>query len=129
VRDFSEVKMKDVFDTLKALIEPHAQFLDVKCDEPAEFYLDTFHVMKNKRPLFFAAVQAKKNYVSYHLMPVYLNPTLLNGVSPELKKRMQGKACFNFKAVDKILFRELAKLTKAGLLDYRKAGYLKRPEV
>jgi len=76
--------MKDVFDALKALIEPHTRLLDIKRDEPGSFYVDTFHVLKNKKPLFFGAVQAKKNYVSYHLMPVYLNPRLLDGVSPEL---------------------------------------------
>jgi hypothetical protein len=31
-----------------------------------------------------------------------------------LKKRMQGKSCFNFKEVDEKLFKELDKLTKAG---------------
>jgi hypothetical protein len=35
-------------------------------------------------------------------------------MSPELKKRMQGKACFNFKEVDERLFKELAKITKEG---------------
>jgi len=120
--------MKDVFDALKALIEPHTRLLDIKRDEPGSFYVDTFHVLKNKKPLFFGAVQAKKNYVSYHLMPVYLNPRLLDGVSPELRKRMQGSSCFNFKTVDAKLFKELGKLTRAGLQDYRKGGYLKPPK-
>jgi hypothetical protein len=43
-------------------------------------------------------VQIKKNYVIYHLMPVYLNPGLLEGMSPGLRKRMQGKSCFNLPA-------------------------------
>lgn len=59
-------------------------------DTPTEFCLDTQHVMKNKKPLFFGAVQTKKNYVSYHLMPIYVEPRLLDGVSPELRMRMQG---------------------------------------
>lgn len=41
-------------------------------------------------------------------------PELLNGISPELKKRMQGKSCFNFKKVEPELFKELAELTKKG---------------
>ena len=60
------------------------------------------------------AVRKGKAYVSFHLMSVYAYPKLLQDISPELKKRMQGKACFNFKAVDEKLFKELAKLTKAG---------------
>ncbi len=59
-------------------------------------------------------MQTRKNYVSYHLMPVYAFPELLKGASPELKKRMQGKSCFNFKAVDDKLFAELLRLTEKG---------------
>ena len=105
-------------------MEPHTRSLDIKHDEPGNFYVDTFHTMENKKPLWFGGVQIKKNYVSYYLMPVYKNPSLLNGMSPELGKRMQGKSCFNFKTIDKKLFRELALLTKRALHDYRAAGYL-----
>ena len=55
------------------------------------------------REVWFGAVGERKNYVSYHLMPVYAFPELLKKVSPELegrKKRMQGKSCFNFNAIE-----------------------------
>jgi hypothetical protein len=42
----------------------------------------------------------------------------MNSISPALKKHMQGKSCFNFKAVDETLFKELAKLTKAGFVRF-----------
>jgi len=116
--------MKDVYTALKQLMEPHSRLLDVKHNEPGNFYVDTYHVMKNKKPLWFGGVQIKKNYVSYHLMPVYLNPDLLSGISPLLKKRMQGKSCFNFKSIDKALFNELARLTESALEDYQKAGFI-----
>lgn len=32
-------------------------------------------------------------------MPLYMCPTLEPEISPALKKRMQGKTCFKFKAV------------------------------
>lgn len=117
--------MNKVFDALKSIMQLHVRSLNIKHDEIGNFYVDTFHVMKNKSPLGFGGVQIKKNYVSYHLMPVYVNPKLLDDISPELKQRMQGKSCFNFKAIDDTLFKELARLTKRGLLDYRTAGYLK----
>jgi hypothetical protein len=109
-------------------MKPYTGQLDVRHDERGNFYVDTYHVMKNKKPLWFGGVQTKKNYVSYHLMPVYVNPTLLDGMSPELRKRMQGKSCFNFKTVEKALFAELATLTKRGLQDYRVGGYLQRSQ-
>jgi len=92
--------MNDVFEALRALLQAHTNSLDITQDEPGAFWVNTFHVMSNGKPLFFGAVQTRKNYVSYHLMPVYVNPALLSTVSPELKKRMQGKSCFNFKAAD-----------------------------
>jgi hypothetical protein len=51
---------------------------------------------------------------AFHLFPVYVFPDLLTGISPELKKRMHGKSCFNFTKVDEALFAELARLTAAG---------------
>jgi hypothetical protein len=113
-----------VFTELRAIMAPCAAKLEAKKDDPTELYLDTRHLQKNKKPLFFGAVQVKKSYVSFHLMPVYLKPELLDGLSPELKRRMQGKSCFNFAEIDKPLFKELAALTKAGLASYKAQGFV-----
>lgn len=72
------------------------------------------------KDVWFGAVQIRKNYVAYHLMAVYAFPELLEGMSPELRKRMQGKSCFNFKAVDDQLFKELARLTDRGYKRFKK---------
>ena len=80
---------------------------------------------KAKRPMIPVAwVKVGKGYVSYHLMAVYGNPKLLNGFSNELKARMQGKSCFNFKAIDEALFKELERLAAAALTAFAKAGYI-----
>jgi hypothetical protein len=52
-------------------------------------------------------------------MPVYGCPAMLKSISPELKKRMQGKACFNFTEVEPKLFRELGKITDDGFKAFR----------
>jgi hypothetical protein len=57
-------------------------------------------------------------------MPLYWEPSLANGISANLKKRMQGKTCFNFTAPDPALFRELGKLTSKGFALYRKKNLL-----
>jgi len=113
-----------VFMELKSIMAPYAKSLDAKKDDTSELYVDTRHIQKNKKPLFFGAVQVKKTFVSFHLMPVYLKPDLLAGISPELKARMQGKSCFNFAAVDKPLFKQLAALTKAGFASYKEQGFV-----
>lgn len=60
----------------------------------------------------FAAVRINKNHVSYHFMPIYAG--MGSQISPKLKRRMQGKACFNFAEVDRALFNELRTVTKRG---------------
>lgn len=112
------------FTELRSILAPYAAKLDAKKDDATELYLDTRHIQKNKKPLFFAAVQIKKSYVSFHLMPVYLQPALLDGLSTDLKTRMQGKSCFNFTEVDESLFKELALLTAAGYAAYQKQGFV-----
>jgi hypothetical protein len=57
-------------------------------------------------------------------MPVYVNPALLNGLSPELSKRVQGKACFNFVASDAALFSEPRDLVSRSLEDYRSRRWI-----
>jgi hypothetical protein len=113
-----------VFKDLRSIMDPYAKVLDAKKDDASELYVDTRHIQKNKKPLFFGAVQVKKAFVSFHLMPVYVKPELLDGISPALKARMQGKSCFNFSDVDKSLFKELALLTKAGFASYKEQGFV-----
>ena len=67
--------------------------------------------LKPKEPMLFGMVRPGKAYVGYHLMPLYMNARLTALVTPALKRRMQGKTCFNFTAVDETLFKELGVLT------------------
>ena len=112
-----------VFEKLKSILKPYSSKLIVKADTSEGFSLDGAYSEKWKKELFFGAAQIKKNYVSFYLMPVYMCPDLLKNISPELKKHMQGKSCFNFKSIDKSLFDELAQLTKQGFEFFIKEEY------
>jgi hypothetical protein len=68
---------------------------------------------------YVAGIRVGKTYVSYYFMPVYGMPELLEGISPELRKRKQGKACFNFTRIDEPLLAELGALTAVGIERYR----------
>src|SRR5262245_7852444 len=110
----------DTFATLRALLQRCGKGLITTVDEPGDFQLASPALTDRVgRPLFVAAVQIKKNYVSFHLMPIYADKALLAGVSPELCKRMQGKACFNFTAIDAAQVKELSTLTKKGIERFR----------
>jgi len=117
-------QLSQVFKELREIILPYKRVMNCKEDIPGNFCLETFHIMKNKKPLFFGAVHTRKNYISYHLMPVYVNPKILKTISGSLQKRMQGKSCFNFKTIDRDLFHELQTLTKKCFEYYKTEGYV-----
>jgi hypothetical protein len=109
-----------VFEQLKNILKPYAKNLTVKTDTTDTYYLDGPYSEKWKKQIFFGSAQIKKNYVSFYLMPVYMYPELLRDISSELKKRMQGKSCFNFKKVEPDLFKELKDLTRKGVDKFKK---------
>jgi hypothetical protein len=111
-----------LFARLKALLATYAPSLKVVDDTPGKYYLETGYSAQWKKPLFFGSAIVQKNYVSFYLMPVYMFPDLLEGISPALKKRMQGKSCFNFKQVDETLLTELEALTRKGFARFQHEG-------
>ncbi|MEX1030685.1 MAG: hypothetical protein WDZ91_11670 [Paenibacillaceae bacterium] len=88
-----EQKFTSIFTKLVKILEVYESQMDLKVNTDDQYSLDT-------------------------LMPVYAYPQLLAGISEPLKKRMQGKSCFNFKQEDD-LFRELTVLTEKGYTKYK----------
>jgi hypothetical protein len=89
------------FAALKPVLGKYEKRLSVKSDTPIEYTVLTksaspFPQHKGE-PLYFGSVRLGKAYVSFHLLPLYMCPEMQKSVTPALKKRMQGKACFNFK--------------------------------
>lgn len=113
-----------IFARLKGIMAAFADQLRVTADEPRKYYLVTKSNSWKGGPMFFGAVMTGRAYASYHLMPLYICPELVRTISPELKKRMQGKSCFNFREPDPALFAQLADLTEAGLEKYRARKWL-----
>lgn len=120
----SKPDLQPVFERLKKILGPYESKMDVAQDTGTMYMLNTRHLLKKNYPLMFAGVRQGKNYVSYHLFSVYTTPEDAQTISPDLKKRMQGKACFNFTAIDEPLFRELAKLTKTGAKKFSDEKYV-----
>lgn len=110
---------QEVFDALKPVLAPYAGRLAVKDDKPGYYYLETKAAVYKGRPMMFAAIRIGKAYVSFHLLPLYMNPKLKATISPGLKKRMQGKACFNFSKVEPDHIAELKKLAKTGFEQFK----------
>jgi hypothetical protein len=114
-----------VFGALrKQVLEPFLGEIRVQTDKPGNYHTEIPGMFHRGKPLYFAGLRTGKNYVSFHLLPVYGAPELLKGMSPALKKRMQGKACFNFTTVDEACFAELSRLTAAGLKLFKSQKFL-----
>ena len=109
----------EVFARLREILALYRGPLTVSSDEPANFELAVPPTAGDKRGMFVAAVRDGKAYASFHLMPVYAFPDLRDSLSPELRRRMQGKSCFNFGRIDEGLFAELEALTATGLARFR----------
>lgn len=104
----------EVFTALKPVFAKYEKRLFVKTDRPDQYYLETKSRSWQGERMFFGAVRVGKAYVSVHLMPVYSYPELLKGMPSGLKKRMQGKSCFNFTNVDREAIGQLRDLVAAG---------------
>jgi hypothetical protein len=126
-------EFESIFARLRSLLEKQSETLSVNEDTSTSYSLAgkpgpaTLKAWggKMKRPIIPVAwVQLGKAYVSYHLMGVSGNEKLADAMSPELKARMQGKTCFNFKTADEKLFAELDQLTRESITAFRNAGFM-----
>ena len=118
-----------IFAALKPVMAEQEGRFAVQKDTPSEYSLVTkrpspFPQHKGE-PMWFGAVKLGKSYVSFHLMPIYMSPTLEKEISPALKKSMHGKTCFNFQAVpDEGLLADLKNLTAACAASWDKQFHL-----
>lgn len=118
-----------VFAALKTVFAKYEQRLHVKADTPVEYTLLTRSAspfpQHKGQPLYFGSIRLGKAYVSFHLLPLYMCPELNTSIPPALKKRMQGKACFNFKTgPEPELLAGLKQLTAASINDWSKRKWL-----
>ena len=102
---------------LREILEPLRSRLVATKDRPDGLALE-IPGFEGKPYGYVAGIRRGKRYVSYYLMSVYAFPDLLDSMSPALRRRMQGKSCFNFTTVDEPLFAELARITQAGFDRY-----------
>lgn len=120
---------ESAFVALKAIFTPYADRLHVKADTPTNYAL--YSRMPSPFPqhkghgMYFGSVEIGKAYVSFHLMPLYMNEKLTATISPALKKRMQGKTCFNFKAAPEAeILEDLERLTHLGYDCFRDKNWV-----
>ena len=110
----SDDEFQALFDRFKAMLAPYAERMHVSADTPGFYGVDMAPESERTPATWFAGTRLGKRYVSYYLMPIYVQPSLADDVSPALQKRRQGKSCFNLTRVDEALLSELEALTARG---------------
>lgn len=116
--------LPDLFASLRDLLLPYGGSLQIVHDENHHFYANCQQLDAKGKAQFFGAVKVSGRIHAFHFMPIYDFPELLADISPELKKRMQGKSCFNFEAANPPLLDELRRLVEQGATRYKAVGRL-----
>ena len=114
----------ELFAALRELLLAYRSEVLVVHDEDGHFYANCRKLDAKGKAQFFGAVKVSGRKHSFHFMPVYDFPELLAGLSPDLKKHMLGKSCFNFTSSDPAVLRELQGFVEQGASRYRAAGKL-----
>jgi hypothetical protein len=114
-------EFESAFRGLRKMLKPYDKKLRVTKDAPGNYMSESKSIRYQGKPVMFAGITSK-SYVAFHLFPVYMFPNLLDGVSPELKKRMQGKTCWNFKKAEESLFAELGKVVEESFRRFEEMG-------
>lgn len=103
-----------VHDRLRAILVPYFGSLSVTHDGPEGVAVE-FPGLEGKPWGYVGGTRVGKRYVSFYLMSVYAMPDLVALISPELRRRKQGKSCFNFSTIDEPLMAELEAIMAAGM--------------
>lgn len=127
------VEFEKVFNRLKIILQKHAGEFRIMPDtvnsyglqgKPGAAAVKAWGGKLKKPVMPVAWIETGKAYVSFHIMGLYTNTALQATMTKELKTRMQGKTCFNFKSIDETLFKELEQVTVKAIDDFQKAGFV-----
>jgi hypothetical protein len=120
-----------IFNKLKKNLEKFTPPMVVRNDS----FNSSYEIIGNKPVLygynkkvipgmFFATIAQRKDSVTFHFFPSYMD-TKLNEIAPSLYKCLKGKTCFHFNKEEQVNEKELTLLLKRGLIAWEKFGYMK----
>lgn len=121
-----QVAFEDIFNRLKELFEPAKRDAVALEDSQTSYMLNTPYTKKYGKEIYLGGVRIQKNYVSFYLMPVYIYPDLLIGVSSQLLKHMQGKSCLISKLSTRHFFLSFPHWLRMVLSNFARTGYCKK---
>jgi hypothetical protein len=108
------VNLRELEAELRAILVPYEDML-----EASEIYgMEVLRRPGAKAHDWFAGVRQKSGSVKFMLLPMHTHPELLEGVSPELRKRKTGASLLTLQAGDEGLIPELEALVQRSFDTY-----------
>ena len=108
----------DVFPRLREVLRAISRDYTVQLNTDEVYSLAMKGLVYKKKPIFFAAVTGKENYIGFNLLPLAICPALAKHVTPQLKKLRHGYNCFHFTEVNETLLGQLKTLVAASAAAY-----------
>ncbi|MFX1237644.1 MAG: hypothetical protein ACFFAS_10745 [Promethearchaeota archaeon] len=74
--------------------------------------------------IYMAGTILQKNYVSFYFISIYSHPEIFEDISPQLKKFLKGKSCFNINNVSPQLLKEIEEILKKGIKKFKEIEWV-----
>ena len=117
-----------LFEELRALLEPYAEHLTVRRDEPGYYDLWSERPVeidgRRRNEVVVAGLIIQKSYVGFYFMPVYADGDLTSVFAPELLAALKGKSCFHLKRLTPELAADVSAALAAGYALYEERGWV-----
>ena len=117
-----------LFAEVKALLEPYAQRLTVRRDDPGSYDLwsekDVVVAGREREEVYFAGLIIQKNHVGFYFLPAYADQDLSTVFGADLLATLKGKSCFHLKRLTPALKDQIAAALAAGWRLYEERGWV-----
>ncbi len=129
-------QLEKIFLEIKGILEKNSEaFLakDQYIGSQAKQQKPAYHIYGSKdvslfgkkpQPTYIAGVIQQKNYVSFYFSPIYSHPDLFSNISPDLRKVLKGKSCFNINKTNPQLLKEIENILKEGINKYKEIDWI-----
>ncbi len=117
-----------LFAEVKALLQPYAERLTVRRDDPGYYDLwsekDVVVADRERNEVNFAGLVIQKSHVGLYFMPLYADQELSALFGPELLATLAGKSCFRLRRMTPDLRDQITAALAAGWRLYEERGWV-----
>ena len=117
-----------LFAEVKALLQPYAERLTVRRDDPGYYDLwsdkDVIVAGRARKEVSFAGLVIQKSHVGFYFMPLYADQDLSTVFGADLLETLKGKSCFHLKRLTPEVKDQIAAALAAGWRLYEERGWV-----